>query len=93
MSILIDKATAGDEKALETIILSVQDLVFNLSLRMLGVFPDAEDATQEIDVYKRQVLSKHINNSLIMILISVNSQYYLFYILLSIVIWYNVHIW
>lgn len=45
---LIDKATAGDEKALETIILSVQDLVFNLSLRMLGTFPDAEDATQEI---------------------------------------------
>lgn len=48
LSILIDKAMAGDEKALETIILSVQDLVFNLSLRMLGVFPDAEDATQEI---------------------------------------------
>ena len=38
---LIDKAIAGDEKSLETIILSVQDLVFNLSLRMLGTFPDA----------------------------------------------------
>lgn len=48
LTILIEKATAGDEKSLETIILSVQDLVFNLSLRMLGVFPDAEDATQEI---------------------------------------------
>ncbi|WP_419023867.1 RNA polymerase sigma factor [Emergencia sp.] len=48
LSILIDKATSGDEKSLETIILSVQDLVFNLSLRMLGVFPDAEDASQEI---------------------------------------------
>ncbi|BDF09220.1 RNA polymerase sigma factor [Emergencia timonensis] len=48
LSILIDKATSGDEKSLETIIASVQDLVFNLSLRMLGVFPDAEDATQEI---------------------------------------------
>lgn len=48
LSILIDKATFGDEKSLETIILSVQDLVFNLSLRMLGVFPDAEDASQEI---------------------------------------------
>lgn len=48
LSILIDKATAGDEKSLETILLSVQDLVFNLSLRMLGTFPDAEDATQEI---------------------------------------------
>lgn len=45
---LIDKATAGDKGSLETIILSVQDLVFNLSLRMLGTFPDAEDATQDI---------------------------------------------
>lgn len=45
---LIEKATAGDKQSLETIILSVQDLVFNLSLRMLGTFPDAEDATQDI---------------------------------------------
>lgn len=45
---LIEKATAGDSKSLETIILSVQDLVFNLSLRMLGTFADAEDATQDI---------------------------------------------
>ncbi len=45
---LIEKATAGDKKSLETVILGVQDLVFNLSLRMLGTFPDAEDATQDI---------------------------------------------
>lgn len=45
---LIDKATAGDKSSLETVILSVQDLVFNLSLRMLGTFPDAEDAAQDI---------------------------------------------
>lgn len=45
---LIEKATVGDKKSLETVILSVQDLVFNLSLRMLGTFPDAEDATQDI---------------------------------------------
>ena len=44
----IEKAVAGDKKSLETVILSVQDLVFNLSLRMLGTFPDAEDATQDI---------------------------------------------
>ena len=44
----IEKATAGDKESLETVILSVQDLVFNLSLRMLGSFPDAEDATQDI---------------------------------------------
>ena len=45
---LIEKAVAGDKKSLETVILSVQDLVFNLSLRMLGTFPDAEDAAQDI---------------------------------------------
>lgn len=48
LTTLLEKATAGDEKSLETVILSIQDLVFNLSLRMLGSFPDAEDATQEI---------------------------------------------
>ncbi len=45
---LIEKATAGDKKALETLITSVQDLVFNLSLRMLGTFADAQDATHDI---------------------------------------------
>ena len=44
----IQKATAGDKEALETVLLSVQDLVFNLSLRMLGTYPDAEDAAQDI---------------------------------------------
>ena len=45
---LVDKATAGDKEALETLVTGVQDIVFNLSLRMLGTFPDAEDATQDI---------------------------------------------
>lgn len=45
---LIDKAVSGDKQSLETIILSVQDLIFNLSLRMLGSFTDAEDASQDI---------------------------------------------
>ncbi len=45
---LIEKATAGDSKSLEIIISSVHDLVFNLSLRMLGTFADAEDAAQDI---------------------------------------------
>lgn len=44
----VDKATSGDKKALETLVESVQDIVFNLSLRMLGTFADAEDATQDI---------------------------------------------
>lgn len=45
---LIQKANAGDKESLETVILSVRDLVFNLSLRILGTFPDAEDASQDI---------------------------------------------
>ena len=48
LSALIDRATAGDKAALETIVLNIQDLVFNLSLRMLGTFHDAEDATQDM---------------------------------------------
>ncbi len=42
------QATAGDKEALETLVAGVQDIVFNLSLRMLGTFADAEDATQDI---------------------------------------------
>ena len=45
---LIAQATAGSRDALEAVIGGVQDLVFNLSLRMLGSFPDAEDASQDI---------------------------------------------
>lgn len=45
---LVDIAIAGDKNALETLIVCVQDIVFNLSLRMLGTFADAEDATQDI---------------------------------------------
>ena len=48
LSALIEKAVAGDKQSLETVLSSVQDLIFNLSLRMLGTFPDAEDASQDI---------------------------------------------
>ena len=48
LSELIGQATAGDKAALETVLVGVQDLVFNLSLRMLGTFHDAEDASQDI---------------------------------------------
>ena len=48
LSELIAQATAGDKAALETVLAGVQDLVFNLSLRMLGTFHDAEDASQDI---------------------------------------------
>lgn len=45
---LIEEAVLGNQKSLEALLLSVQDMVFNLSLRMLGMVHDAEDATQEI---------------------------------------------
>ena len=45
---LIEKATAGEKEALETLVTGIQDMVFNLSLQMLGTFPDAEDAAQDI---------------------------------------------
>lgn len=44
----IELAANGDRAALEDVLHSVQDMIFNLSLRMLGLIPDAEDATQEI---------------------------------------------
>ena len=48
LSTLIDQATTGNKAALEAVLADVQDLVFNLSLRMLGTFQDAEDASQDI---------------------------------------------
>jgi len=45
---LIQKANAGDKKALESIIIQSKDLVYNLSLKMLLYPEDAKDATQEI---------------------------------------------
>lgn len=48
LSNLVERAITGDKWALEEVLSGVQDLVFNLSLRMLGTFPDAEDAAQDI---------------------------------------------
>ncbi len=45
---LLARAAAGDREALTDVVTGVQDMVFNLSLRMLGTFSDAQDATQEI---------------------------------------------
>ena len=40
---LVQRAANGDRAALEEALAGVQDLVFNLSLRMLGTFHDAEE--------------------------------------------------
>lgn len=48
IEILIDNALEGNTKALEEILLEVKDLIYNLSLRMLGTSNDADDATQDI---------------------------------------------
>ena len=45
---LTEAALGGDRQALEELLLGVQDMVFNLSLRMLATVPDAEDAAQEV---------------------------------------------
>ena len=63
LQVLVGKATQGDKKSLEKLVTSVQDLVFNLSLRMLGTFEDAEDASQDILLKIITNLSSFKNNS------------------------------
>lgn len=63
MEQLITEATAGNSKALETVLQNVQNLIFNLSLRMLGTVPDAEDATQDILVRIMTNLTSFRNES------------------------------
>jgi RNA polymerase sigma factor (sigma-70 family) len=45
---LVARAQAGDRAALEAVVASVRDRIYNLALRMLWHPADAEDATQEI---------------------------------------------
>jgi len=45
---IIKNAIQGDRQALEGLIVSVQDLVYNLALKMLLFPEDAKDASQEI---------------------------------------------
>lgn len=55
---MIKLAVEGDRKALEIVIVDIQDFVFNLSLRMLGTITDAQDATQDILIKVITNLSK-----------------------------------
>jgi RNA polymerase sigma factor (sigma-70 family) len=45
---MIDLAVGGNKNAMEALITDVQDMIFNLSLRILGSIHEAEDASQEI---------------------------------------------
>jgi RNA polymerase sigma factor (sigma-70 family) len=45
---MIDLAVSGDKNAMEALVSDVQDMIFNLSLRILGSMQEAEDASQDI---------------------------------------------
>ncbi len=45
---LVRKAQAGDRQALNELVATIKDMIFDLAARMLGSPSDAEDATQEI---------------------------------------------
>lgn len=48
IDILVSTAKEGDKKALEELVLTIQDKIYGLALRMLYHPSDAEDASQEI---------------------------------------------
>ena len=45
---LVKKSVTGDKKALEEVVIQIQDLIYNLAIRMLWHPDDAKDATQDI---------------------------------------------
>ena len=45
---LVKKSVLGDKKALEQVVIQIQDLIYNLAIRMLWHPDDAKDATQDI---------------------------------------------
>ncbi len=48
LEIWVERAQNGDQKALEQVIHTVKDQIYNLSLKMLLFPEDAQDATQEV---------------------------------------------
>ncbi len=60
----INQALNGSEKALEQVVVSIEEGVFNLSLRMLGRIEDAEDAKQDILIKVITNLSSYKGESL-----------------------------
>ncbi len=45
---LVKKSVKGDKKALEEVVIQIQDFIYNLAIRMLWHPEDAKDATQDI---------------------------------------------
>src|SRR3954468_10994092 len=45
---LVEKARGGDKAALEALVSTAKDLVYNLAVRMLGDRDEADDVSQEI---------------------------------------------
>lgn len=60
---LIEACLNGNKQSLEKLIVSIQDLVYNLSIRFLWNPMDAEDATQEILIKIITNLSKYDGKS------------------------------
>lgn len=60
----VNQALNGSERALELIIVNVEEGIFNLSLRMLGRMEDAEDAKQDILIKVITNLSSYKGDSL-----------------------------
>ena len=60
---LVIAAIAGDPQALESLVLEVQDMIYNLALRMLWHPEDAKDSTQEILIRIITNLTKYEHKS------------------------------
>ncbi|MRT94584.1 RNA polymerase sigma factor [Ancylomarina sp. 16SWW S1-10-2] len=63
IELLVKKANSGDKKALEKVVVEIQDLIYNLSFKMLLFHEDASDATQEILIKVITHLSTFKGNS------------------------------
>ena len=70
---LVKLAISGDRKALEELINSVKDRIYNLSIRYLWHPQNAEDATQEILIKIITNLSSFEGKSLFSYLVFQNS--------------------
>ncbi len=60
---LVKKANLGDKKSLEKVVVEIQDMIYNLSMKMLLFHDDAKDATQEILIKVITHLSTFKGNS------------------------------